>query len=365
MDIDKPVRFDKFYINEIELDIYKDIELWADINGFQSRYQISNFGRVRNKRTNKFLKPSTVNGYYYVSLYINTVKSKTMTIHSLVAKNFIFKNNPHITEEKLDKCIDHIDENKLNNKVDNLQWISYSENTKRSIKYENHYRYKDILQYDITGTLIKKWQDINKIIEENPTFKKDNLLKCLSNKSKSAYGFKWKHEIEAEENEILHNNEVFKCVGKINLIDFSKYEVSNYGQVRNTVTNKYIKLRNTDGYLSARLHHNNKEYCIGAHRLVALVFIKGRTKEKKFVNHIDEDRGNNYYKNLEWLTHKDNIVHSIGKRVSQIDRNTGEIIKTFRCMTDAAKATGAKPNTISICCSGKISQTHGYGWRYA
>lgn len=96
-------------------------EKWKFIEGLEGKYQISNYGNVFNVRTHKLLKPSNINGYRRV----NISKIGTFYIHILVAKHFIPnpKNKP---------CINHIDCNKANNKVSNLEWCTYKENTKHA-----------------------------------------------------------------------------------------------------------------------------------------------------------------------------------------------------------------------------------------
>lgn len=88
-------------------------------------YYISNYGRVYSIKRNKILKPFINNcGYCLITLY-NEYGFKKITIHSLVAENFL---------EKKEGCeINHKDENKLNNKVDNLEWLTHKENSQYSL----------------------------------------------------------------------------------------------------------------------------------------------------------------------------------------------------------------------------------------
>lgn len=113
------------------------IEVWKDVQGYEGYYQVSNLGRVKNlerkipsgycMRTipERVLK-NNVNefGYLYVILYKDT-KPKKHKIHRLVANAFI--DNP---ESK--RCVNHIDGNKQNNCVENLEWATHSENMKHA-----------------------------------------------------------------------------------------------------------------------------------------------------------------------------------------------------------------------------------------
>lgn len=136
-------------------------EIWKDISGYEGLYQISNLGRVKSfrcsskfgKPTEFILKPSLINsGYGVVTLYSNEKKRK-FQIHRLVATAFL--PNP------LDfPCVNHKDENKLNNCVENLEWCTY--------QYNNNYgtakiravdtKLQNILQKTLDGVPIAKYR---------------------------------------------------------------------------------------------------------------------------------------------------------------------------------------------------------------
>lgn len=121
------------------------IEMWKDIEGYEGLYQISNFGNVKSypktwlcggannaplnefKHSGKILKQSLrSNGYFHVCLY-NCNGYKQLSIHRLVCISFI-KN----TDNK--PCVNHIDGNKQNNNVCNLEWVTRSENQRHAVK---------------------------------------------------------------------------------------------------------------------------------------------------------------------------------------------------------------------------------------
>ena len=101
------------------------IEVWKDVKGYEGLYKISNRGRIKGK-FGKFLSGSNSHGYLRVLLYKNSdVKSKS--IHRLVAEAFIEN-----TENK--PYINHIDGDKTNNVVTNLEWCTQLENIQHCIK---------------------------------------------------------------------------------------------------------------------------------------------------------------------------------------------------------------------------------------
>ena len=122
------------------------VEVWKDINGF-SNYQISNYGRVKSKsryvnvgikNVNKFYKQEKIinqyyngRGYMQVTIYNDIGKPKTIKVHRLVARAFI-ENKNNLPQ------VNHKDGNKLNNCIDNLEWITHKENIRHSYRTGLH-----------------------------------------------------------------------------------------------------------------------------------------------------------------------------------------------------------------------------------
>ena len=102
-------------------------EQWRPIERFNGEYMVSNHGRVRSlKRHGDRIMPQTIQrrGYYAVTFWMDN-KAKCVKVHRLVAETFI--PNPDNLPE-----INHIDGNKLNNHVSNLEWCTRSHNVKHS-----------------------------------------------------------------------------------------------------------------------------------------------------------------------------------------------------------------------------------------
>ena len=178
----------------------KGKEIWKDILGYEGKYMVSNWGRVKSlnyHRTSKerILKGrKTKNGYLHVKLYKDG-KGKWYFVHRLVAE--VFLENPKGYNE-----VNHRDENKQNNCVDNLEWCSRQYNNtyngrakkvgkKAGKKNTNHPK----LSRRIIG--INK---VNGLILEFPSTKEasrqtdinqGNICSCLKGRQKSAGGYVW------------------------------------------------------------------------------------------------------------------------------------------------------------------------------
>lgn len=104
-------------------------EEWIDIKGYD-RYEVSNLGQIRVKETHRIMRPDKGAKYPRVTLINNNRERKHLLIHRLVYMNFN-------KDWDLDGfVIDHIDTNPKNNKVENLQKITPSENTKRQARFQ-------------------------------------------------------------------------------------------------------------------------------------------------------------------------------------------------------------------------------------
>lgn len=98
------------------------LEAYRDIPGFEN-YAVSTWGRVMNKRTGRYLKPSpNAKGYLRVDLYGE--RKRHMHVHRLVAAAFI-------PNRQGKPQVNHIDGNKENNSVSNLEWVTDAENKEK------------------------------------------------------------------------------------------------------------------------------------------------------------------------------------------------------------------------------------------
>jgi len=107
------------------------MEIYKNVPGYEGHYQVSNFGNVKSIKFGKeiILKGSISKKYHIVGFKKNG-KKKTFAVHVLVAMVFL----GHVPDGTHKICVDHIDNNSLNNRADNLQLISARENTSKDRK---------------------------------------------------------------------------------------------------------------------------------------------------------------------------------------------------------------------------------------
>jgi hypothetical protein len=182
-----------------------DSEIWDYITESQNLYQVSNQGLVRSvDRTivrndgfkvvykGKLLRHSLLNGY--CTILLSSIK-KRFFVHTLVATVFIKK------RPSRNHVVDHKDDNKTNNNVSNLQWITRKQNIQKAYytqvatkpKGAGHYSSKPIDQYTIKGEFVKSWDstaDVCRFLNKKNT---NNIYDNLKGNRKSAYGYIWKY----------------------------------------------------------------------------------------------------------------------------------------------------------------------------
>lgn len=259
-------------------------------------YLIDENGKVFNQKTKKYLKGSIgENGYLYYRLSKNGVK-KMCYAHRLVAETFL----PN--KENL-PVVNHIDGNKLNNNIKNLEWVTYSQN-------------------------VQHW--------------KDNFHQT---RQKTEY---YEKDLEGEE-WILYKN----------------YYVSNKGRVRHSKKNNLLRPSIACGYYKVRLSYDGLVEDKMVHHLVYSLFAEEYDKDKFVVDHIDGNKLNNDINNLRLLTKSENVMaalyetrtNSSAKKVGQYSLD-GKLLNIFPSAKEASRQLKLDSSTISKVCRGK-NKTHG------
>jgi hypothetical protein len=182
-------------------------EIWKPIEGYEGLYEVSNLGRVRSldqvktkphprntsmtmtyKQKGKILKRKiNTSGYLYVDLWKDK-RPHTIVVHRLVAMAFI--PNPDNLPE-----VNHIDEDKTNPVVTNLEWVTKSENMRHGTCGQRMGRkhWKSVVQMDMDGNVIKVWECAQHAHEELGISHTQIIAVCRG-KCGSAGGFKWKYK---------------------------------------------------------------------------------------------------------------------------------------------------------------------------
>jgi len=161
-------------------------EIWKPVVGYEGLYEISNLGKVKSLKYGKerILKSSKNKvGYLMVSLFKDG-KHKIYKVHRLVASAFIPNNDLFKTE------VNHKDENKENNNIENLEWCTHKYNINYGTRIEKIS--KQVNQYDLAGNFIQSFQSTMEI-ERQLGFDNNHISECCNGKRKTAYGFLWEY----------------------------------------------------------------------------------------------------------------------------------------------------------------------------
>ena len=167
--------------------------IWKKIEGFLN-YSVSDTGLVRNDETGKMLKSFTTTTGYRIVHLSNNKRKKTVKLHRLIAEAFI-------PNEKCLKCVNHINGDKQDNRIENLEWCSHSENNIHSyqtlgrssanaIHAMTVAKFKPVLCVE-SGAVYRSVKEAAK----QTGILHQNISACLIGNRKTAGGYHWERAI--------------------------------------------------------------------------------------------------------------------------------------------------------------------------
>ena len=274
--------------------------VWKEITQYKN-YSVSNTGFIKNNITQRILKPYLRNGYNSINLCVNNVK-KTFNIHSIVAQYFLDK-----PSEDRKYVVNHKDEDKTNNHIDNLEYLTYRENT----------------MYSMTS---KRTKNLNK----------------------------------------------FELSDFIDIPNYEDYMVSKSGDIYSKNLKRlacYTII--PSGYHKIKMKSNNNIYKdLYIHVIVAISYLNYIPHNNYVINHIDGNKGNNNLNNLEIVTQKDNMKHSVIINNDKIFRrgvyyinNDNEKV-SYISAKEASSITGIDNSSILKSCKSDNKKAGNIKWRF-
>lgn len=191
-------------------------EIWKNAVGYESLFEVSNFGRIKSKdrhivvknhgqeypgiKKGKLLSPGITNkGYRVINVPNGKYKHKLVFLHRMIAMTFI--PNPNNKPQ-----VNHIDGDKLNNRVDNLEWVTCAENIQHAYKTglnpgpkpwkgkygKDHFRSIPVSAYDRAGNLVKEYENLTIAAHDVGMDSPTHISACLHGRRKTAKGYVWR-----------------------------------------------------------------------------------------------------------------------------------------------------------------------------
>lgn len=329
-------------------------EEWRDIKGYEGLYQVSNFGRVKsfndhtkNKTNNingKILKQRiTKDGYYESCLSKEGVK-KTIRIHILVAEAFIPNPNNY-------PIINHRDERPKNNYFENLEWCDYKYNLNYGTAMKRRRissSLKNIMQYDLNGNLIKKWNSTFDLREETD-YNVNGIIRVCNGNLKTSNNFIWRFEGDAFDKYDLPIDQLYDYDKPVVRYDMNANIIKEYNSMREASKELGIILQ---GIKNACTGYT--VYCAKSIWRYKGDDFKKYSIEKPIRTYTEEEKQIMRDKALEHPYTK-----KVSKKVGVFDLN-GNFIKEIPSVTQATKEYGSG---VAFVLRGEYSQTRGYKFK--
>ena len=325
-------------------------------------WQVSSEGRYRNSRGG--ISHGCLEGSGYCVVGICGRKFK---VHRLIACAFL---GP--PPSKAACQVNHIDGNHSNNRIDNLEWATPSENIRHS--YADPSRGKRARPVMIRCLRSCHWTNFSsiKLAAEAMSQSYETVKsRCRRNSQLDGYDYKFAPVQQVE----LPDEEWRPMVDPRSGRRVDGRMVSSQGRIKSKAGRISLGSSREDGYFSTIIRPASKSQYEYMHRLVAASFLGlPPTSEHSQVNHKDGNKSNNTVENLEYVTPAENNVHCyanlrgcnpLSKAVLSRVYGTNEGWTHHPSQTHAAEALGLHHQSVSACARGLQKQTSGYEFRFA
>lgn len=317
---------------------------------------------------------TTQDGYKACSLKVAEGKNKIFFVHQLVANTFLKK----MSEDEL--VVDHINRDRKDNRVENLRFATYAENSSNVTRNDNK---KPVVQHNLDGTVVKEYDSITDIIKENPQWSSAGICICLRNDlmKYTAYGFRWRYKNEEDNIKrfVPEEGEVSKVIKgrhynietkEVEDVDWPNYCVTNYGRVYKKRGGAVIGSKVRDCISVTFNVGKNKNKLYRVHTLVAIMFLDPPAPGHHFIRFKDGNKYNCRADNLEWTTQRELSIEKNGIRV--VGTKDG-VEREFRSLSEAAEFVWAEVDIdgcvstalsgIKACLVGYQESAYGYAWK--
>lgn len=339
--------------------------IWKTIPEYP-KYEASSNGEIRNMKTKHILNGCIKSGYLSTK-----ISGKSKKNHRLIALTFI--PNPMSKD-----TVNHKNHNKLDNRVENLEWATVTEQNRHKRKCKKEIlelvssrpiwridkNTNDKLEYYITIKSAAKWVFDNNLTSVKKFNNGNNIKSKISavaqGRRVTTFGYKWNY---CNECEYKHHDEVWKpsSIHKV-------YGISNYGRVKNhkgRITEGY---KHSSGYTLVSIA--SKQYLL--HRLVALTFIPNPNGYQT-VNHKDGNKKNNTVENLEWCSQSQNNQHAhdtglqqntIRVKLKEHNLEFSSCAKASEWVKENTNFKKASGGVISMGMKKRQDKVYGFTWEY-
>lgn len=346
-----------------------DEERWEYVmaDDIRLNYMVSSYGRIktlqcgRNEPRKLISAQTNAKSNYSHVLLSHKNKQYHFKLHILVAKTFI--PNPNNLP-----MVNHIDGDRSNNHVSNLEWICRVGNRRHAVEELGMQTFRTpVDQYDLEGNFIQRHETIKAASEASGVSQYVIRRICRGNEViEKKYDWRYSNgDTRLEEN--IPEGKQYP--------GYPNYIITNDGRVYNIQRRSRVSIDTKSSYPRVNLNiGTGKPKGFYVHVLVATLYVPNPDPETKTqVNHIDSDRGNYHYTNLEWTSRSENLLHAYSegklmnkrKEVVQYDKDTLEEIAHFASTKEAQRQTQISATSIASACRGV--NTHfckGFIWRY-